>query len=170
MDQDGKTRVHNVSPGSYSIRMDQPSPGASASGYLADVRQNRQSIFDSGFIVGTIAVNPIEVTIADNGATIQGTVQNIDPPAAQYARISLVPNLPRRENLQLYKWVIADVQGRFTIHGIAPGEYKLFAFENASLGALQNLDFIARYESGGIPIRAERGALLTTQPPLIPTP
>src|SRR5204863_4945360 len=43
------------------------------------------------------------------------------------ARIVLLPEARFRSDL--YKITVADRNGRFTMTGISPGEYKLFAFE-----------------------------------------
>jgi hypothetical protein len=47
--------------------------------------------------------------------------------------------------------------GRFSFEGIAPGEYKVFAFEQLQDSAEQNASFIARYETLGqsVTVRSE---------------
>jgi hypothetical protein len=48
-----------------------------------------------------------------------------------------------------YDRTVIDDKGRFKFQGIAPGEYKVFAFEQLLDTAEQNPAFIARYETLG---------------------
>jgi hypothetical protein len=44
-----------------------------------------------------------------------------------------------------------DADGRFTMNGVAPGDYKVFAWESARR-RLPNADFIRKYENRGVAI------------------
>ena len=48
-----------------------------------------------------------------------------------------------------YDRTVIDDKGRFKFQGIAPGEYKVFAFEQLADTAEQNPAFLARYETLG---------------------
>ena len=62
--------------------------------------------------------------------------------------MTLAPEQWRRQNRALYADTTSDSEGRFTVRGIAPGEYKVFAWEQPIwLGARQNPAFIANYHS-----------------------
>jgi len=56
--------------------------------------------------------------------------------------VVLVPDAPRRERLMLFKTTTADTMGHFSITGIAPGEYKLFAWEQIEESAYQDPEFL----------------------------
>jgi hypothetical protein len=45
--------------------------------------------------------------------------------------------------------------GQFTIRGIAPGDYKLFAWESIEPNAYLNIDYLRPYEDSGIPVHLE---------------
>jgi len=66
------------------------------------------------------------------------------------AQIVLLPVARFRSDL--YKRIAADRSGRFTLTDIAPGEYKLFAFESLSAGDEFNPDYMRPYEALGYPI------------------
>jgi hypothetical protein len=57
----------------------------------------------------------------------------------------------------LYKTAIADAGGGFTLNGVAPGEYKLFAWESLSGDSYTNETFMKDYESQGQPIAVSQG-------------
>ena len=47
----------------------------------------------------------------------------------------------------------SDQSGHFIIRGIAPGDYKLFAWEDIENNAYFDPDFMRRSESSGKPVR-----------------
>ena len=62
------------------------------------------------------------------------------------ARVALVPQTQNR-NINQYKSVVSDMTGRFTLTGVAPGEYRLLAWENVPNNAGLNAEFLASYEN-----------------------
>jgi hypothetical protein len=54
-----------------------------------------------------------------------------------------------------HKFTATDIDGRFDLKGIAPGDYKIFAWETVEPGAWQNPNFVRPYESRGTPIRIQ---------------
>jgi hypothetical protein len=80
----------------------------------------------------------------------------------------LIPNGDRRENPLIYKRGITNVDGKVTLIALAPGAYKLFAWENIPNGAELNADFMKEFEDRGIPVTIAAGAQLKVQLPLIP--
>ena len=85
-------------------------------------------MFDSGIDINS-QTGEIQVIVNTNGGKVQGSVIDAKQKPAASARIVLVPPESRRQNLQLYKVALTDNSGNFTITGIAPGDYKLFAWE-----------------------------------------
>ena len=45
--------------------------------------------------------------------------------------------------------------------GIAPGDYKIFAWENLPNGAEENAEFLERYETRGKVVTVSAGATIT---------
>jgi hypothetical protein len=79
----------------------------------------------------------------------------------------VVPNAPRRQRGDLYKFVSTDDLGSFQLRGLAPGEYKLFAFERVEEGAWQDPEFIKLFEDLGTSLRVDEGMRLTMDSKLI---
>jgi hypothetical protein len=61
----------------------------------------------------------------------------------------LAPEGRRRELRSFFKMANADAQGHFTIKGIAPGEYKLFAWSQIDDPDYQDPEFLKPYENQG---------------------
>jgi len=47
------------------------------------------------------------------------------------------------------------------MNGVAPGSYKLFAWENIPQGAEQNEEFLSRYDALGIRVMVNAGTPIT---------
>jgi hypothetical protein len=134
----------NVVEGTYTLRVS-PLP---ANGYVADVRAGGKSVFDSGIDINS-QTGDVQVLVNTNGARVQGVVRDATGKPAASARVALVPPVPRRQNSQLYKSAVSDTNGNFSMGGVAPGEYKLFAWDSVPDGAWLNSNFLEPYEGRG---------------------
>ena len=63
--------------------------------------------------------------------------------------MALVPDTAHRGTRGLYKSATTDQYGRFDIKGIAPGDFKLFAWEDIDDGAYEDSEFLKRFEERG---------------------
>jgi hypothetical protein len=79
-----------------------------------------------------------------------------------------MPNGDRRQNLLLYKRGTTNESGKVTLGALAPGAYKLFAWESIPNGAELNTEFMREYEERGVPVTIEAGAQTKVQLSLIP--
>jgi hypothetical protein len=88
------------------------------------------------------------VLTADPGVAEGVALGSAGGPAAN-ATVVLVPNVARRRS-DLYKSVVTGSDGRFRFQDLAPGDYKLFAWDDVETGAWQDPDFMRTYESKGL--------------------
>jgi hypothetical protein len=63
----------------------------------------------------------------------------------------------------LFKTTVTDTTGHFSITGVAPGEYKLFAWEQIEEGAYQDPEFLKPYENQGQAVAIREGSRETAQ-------
>ncbi|HZU24185.1 MAG TPA: carboxypeptidase-like regulatory domain-containing protein [Bryobacteraceae bacterium] len=103
----------------------------------------------------------LTVVVSGRGAQLSGKVRN-------GATVLLAPD--RRDRYDLYKSDVADQTGAFTIKGIAPGPYKLFAFDQLDTGAWEDPDFLTPWEKYAQPIEIHEGDRLTKDLDVIATP
>jgi hypothetical protein len=57
---------------------------------------------------------------------------------------------------------------RFTLRGISPGEYKLYAWEEIEQGAYEDPEFLRPYEKKGKDVRVDEASKTTLELTLIP--
>jgi hypothetical protein len=79
-----------------------------------------------------------------------------------------VPEARLRGRLDRYRKTVSDQSGRFTLHGIPPGSYTLFAWENVDGEAYYNPEFVKSYEEQGIALRVAEGEHKGQQLTVIP--
>jgi protocatechuate 3,4-dioxygenase beta subunit len=132
--------------------------------YISDIREGPTSIFDTGLRVGNTTPDPIEIVINPKGGSVEGVVLDANQKGVPYAAAVLVPQVSRRGVASFYKSVVTDSSGHYSIHGIAPGDYKIFAFESAPSRAWRNAEFIAPFEELGTPVHVDATAHLESAP------
>jgi hypothetical protein len=109
----------------------------------------------------TIVINP-------NGGQIEGSVQNAKGDAAIGATVTLIPDASHLSLAWLYKTASTDQNGRFTVKGVRPGEYKIYAWEEVEQGAYMDPDFVKPHESAGEKVSVKDSGQATVQLKAIP--
>ena len=114
--------------------------------------------------------DPIQIVIGLNGGALTGTAVTDAAKPSVNATVVLVPNPSARQRSDLYKTASTNASGEFKFAGIAPGDYKVFAWEDVETGVCQDPDpdFIKVYEDRGKPIHVGEGsAQVATVPAII---
>jgi hypothetical protein len=117
--------------------------------YIKDVQYAGSSALEDGFAVKGGATGTLEITISSHGARVQGTVADSDGLRAVGVRVVLVPEPSRRNQSSLFKEQATDQYGHFELRGIAPGDYKVFSWEEAESGAWEDPEFLKPFEEKG---------------------
>jgi hypothetical protein len=140
--EDDALVIDNVLPGRYWVRVQ------TARGYVASIRSGTTDLQREPLVVADGgAVSPIEITLLDDTATIDGTVEGIIPPpnpapAPQPELETAVPVVapPGAPPAHIYCIPLPDSSGEatqigvapdgsFTSQPLAPGTYRLLAFD-----------------------------------------
>ena len=159
--------IHGVPAGRYFVHLTGSSRANTTSWYVSGMRQGTADIRNDGIVDIRAATLPLEITISAGAGTVRGVVDapgGVVPPRAD---VVLVPPFSLRSNPLFYDRTGIDDMGRFTFEGIAPGEYKVFAFEQLQDSAEQNGSFIARYETLGQSVTVRSGSTTETRARLL---
>ena len=95
---------------------------------------------------------PLEVTISSRGARVQGSVVDRDGLPAAGVWVVAVPDEARRATRRFYESQTTYQNGKFNLHGLAPGQYKIFAWDQVEGGEWYSEDFLKPFESQGTEI------------------
>ncbi len=129
--------------------------------YLLTV-STEQSFYAKSMRLGVedVLETPLDLTGAANGALsivlgisageVSGVVSSEDGTPAVSATVVLVPeSAKRRELLHFYRTATTDFSGVYKLPGVAPGKYKLFAWEGSPGFAWMDPDILKPVESKG---------------------
>lgn len=94
----------------------------------------------------------LSIDISSKAAQIEGVVKDDRQAPVARAIVALVPDL-KRDRRDLYKSATTDANGNFTLGGIAPGDYKLFAWDDLDANAFFNADLLRPFETKGKALR-----------------
>jgi len=131
--------------------------GQSQDCFLKSVRFGGTESLDNTFSVRRGVEGALEVTLSSRGARIQGAVADADSLPEAGVWVVLVPDEPRRNQFWLYRAGNTDQYGRFDLHGIAPGSYKLFSWEKVERYSWEDPDFLGPFEDKGERISVQEG-------------
>jgi hypothetical protein len=164
VDASGNFSAPDIASARYSLQV----TGLPETAYVADIRQGGTTIFNTGFTAGNQPATLLEIVVNANGGTIEGNVQTLDHKPVPNSMVVLVPPESDRQNAMKYKTAPADEKGNFSMKGVPPGEYTLFAWESVPLTAWMNSDFLAKYQTRGRQVIAKQGTRVDVQLDLIP--
>ena len=108
----------------------------------------------------------VEVVLAPAAGDVTGVVQNSHGDPASSVQVTAVPasgSLRRDMN----KLVTTDAMGNFTLHGLPPGEYKIFAWEDVETNAWMDRDYRQPFETSSVTARVDASTTPTVQLKLI---
>lgn len=155
--------LHDVASGTYRVNV----VGFPEEYYLKSARVGGADVLESGLIVDS-AVNPgsAEIVLSSLGGSVSGAVSRDQQPAQ--ATVFLVPDPPHRDRQDLYSSKRTKGDGTFSLLGLPPGDYKLFAFEDPDPELISDPSLFQAYEAKGEAVHIEAGHGQPVQLELIP--
>jgi hypothetical protein len=158
----GTFSIPAVTPGEYKLTITGLPPDA----YVRDARLESNDALE-GLTISDRVDGSLDVTLSMESAQIDGTVTYADGKPAGNVQAILVPERIRNRQ-DLYKTATTSQDGRFDMRGIAPGDYRLFAWEDLEPFAYFDPDVLRQYEAQGQRIRVEESSKVAVETNLIP--
>jgi hypothetical protein len=156
----------DVAPGDYRVTLAQP--GAMPNAYLRSARMGTADVLNGGLRWNEAQDEQFEIVMGLNGAAIEGRVLDLKQTPLSAITVVLVPDPEYRNRIDPFKTASTDISGRFEFLGVAPGDYKVFAWEDVPNTAWRNPEFMSAFENRGTPVRAADGARESLQLTVIP--
>jgi protocatechuate 3,4-dioxygenase beta subunit len=151
--EDGSFTIRNVSAEEYNLSV----VGLPEGFYVKSARLGDRDALLHGVDLTLGVTGALDVVISSKAAQLDGAVTNEEGQAVGGAQVVLVPEGERRNVTSLYKMATTDQNGLFFITGLAPGEYKVFAWEQVESGAWFDPEFIKPFESKGEKVSLSEG-------------
>jgi hypothetical protein len=160
IEDDGSFELEEVGQTVYRARL----TGLPQDYYVVQARAGAYDALSAGIQVSS-SLAPLEFWVSGGGATLEGAVDVGSNPTFVGAEVVLVPQDARRQDL--YKVASADQYGRFSMRGIAPGRYSIYAWEDLPSGAYLDPLFVNQYRDRGSAVDIRQGSQAEARPRLI---
>jgi protocatechuate 3,4-dioxygenase beta subunit len=124
--------------------------GVPRNAFTKSARLGGTDVLESGLnLTAGPPVGGLEIVLSTAGAQVEGAVFDGSERPARGATVVLAPEPRLRLHGRLFQEASTDKDGRFAFRGIAPGEYKLFAWNEVEGEAYRDPDFLRDYEARG---------------------
>ena len=160
LDAEGAFNLRNVVEGDYRVEIGPLGEDA----YLKALNFGGADASGKPLSVGE-APGTLELVLGVDGGQVQGTVTDGDKPVAG-ALVTAVPDSGREDLARAGR---TGPSGRFSLRGLAPGDYMLYAFDDVPEGSGANPDGVRAYQDKGKKITVEAGIQATAELALIHT-
>ncbi|PYS47592.1 MAG: hypothetical protein DMG13_27505 [Acidobacteria bacterium] len=161
---DGQFVLADVIPGEYFLTV----ANLPNDTYVKAARQGKTDILETPITIVAESAASLEVRLGSDGGRIDTAILDGENRAVSGARVVLVPDVVRRHRPDQYRVRTSTDDGRVTLRGIPPGDYKLFAWESIEPNAYLNADYLHNYDGVGLPVRIGPGQNGPVQLRLIP--
>ncbi len=126
--------------------MDRPTVSGAEDLFIKSIRCGPADVTESGVDLTGGSACDLAITVSANGGQIQGGVEDDQGQPVKAATVTLVAQGTRRTDL--FKQATSDAGGHFQFVGVAPGSYKLYAWEAVDFNAVRyDPDFVKPYEN-----------------------
>jgi len=160
---DGTTRIGGVLPGEYRVIV-APMPEH----YVKGLTFEQSDALGSTITIAEsrVPLPTLDVVLSSNIARIEGVVTDDRLQPVPGVQAVLVPDR-NRDRAELFRAVTTDLAGRFSLGGVAPGDYKLFAWEGLENFGYFDAELVKQSELSGKPVHVDESAKITIETKLI---
>jgi protocatechuate 3,4-dioxygenase beta subunit len=141
---DGTFSIPRVFPIDYKLSL------MGLSGYVKSIALGSMEITDGDFD-GANASGPVTIEFAAARGRATGTVK-LGSSNPSRVSVVLVPTGSRSNRADLLRSTVADAQAKFAFAGVAPGEYKVLAFDESNPVKVAHLELLNRFQGKTIRI------------------
>jgi len=162
--KDEALTLEGVAPGRYWVHVD------SSRGYASAVTSGGVDLLTEPLVVANGSVAPIEITMRDDTAQVEGTIEGADAsaPSRPHTATANVYCVPLPDSPGRFAEVAAAADGTFTFLNLPPGAYRVLAFKGAQPGLeFRNPEVMRAYEASGPVVHLSSGQKDHVTVPLI---
>jgi len=166
--KDGSFEIKDVPPDTYRLEV-WPVGTVLDNAFIKAVKLGGKDVTDSGFSVAGASYS-LDVVVGANGATVEGFVtEDKDRPASD-VYVVIAPSTDGSQRRDLYHVTTTDYRGHFSLKGLNPGEFLLFAVdEDPDQIDVLDPEFIHAHESLGKSVQLKEGEHQSVELKLVPS-
>jgi len=153
---DGTFRIDGLWPGEYVLVI----TGLPSGFYIKEARLGDLDLLNSRLRYTGSETNTMNIVISPNTGMVEGNVSDAQGNPVAGARVVLIPDR-NRERTELFRPVASDPSGHFRITGVAPGDYKLAAWDLIEPFAFFDPDLLKQADDQGKAVRVSESSKQT---------
>lgn len=158
---DGSFQWTDVPAGNYYVQI--VGDGlASGDWFMKSVLSGGRDVNDSGISVNGGDVL-LDLVASANGGLAEGIVVNDKGEPVSNAIVVAAPSANMRGRVDRYGKTVSDQTGRFSLRGLRPGDYTLFAWQSVEGEAYFNPEFLKGFEGQGSSLHVSEGETKSLQ-------
>ena len=156
--EDNSLVIENLLPGRYWLRL------STGRGYVASATQGPSDVLHQPFTVGSGPAAPIEITLRDDKAQVEGAITPLSQSSAQQDPAQVwIYWIPLPDSAGEYTQFAIGGDGKFGTQ-MAPGDYRVLAFSKMQQQLpYRDADAMKSYESKGTVVHLAAGQKTTVQ-------
>jgi Carboxypeptidase regulatory-like domain len=163
LNADGSFTIDNITPGEYRIFANMPRPDM----YIKDARLDSTDLLNQPWVVSGPVSGTLSIVLANGAGQIEGNVVNDKSEPVRGIQAVLIPDRSR-DRTELFRTATTDQNGHFTMRGIQPGDYKIFAWESIEQFSYYDADVLVPFEQKGKAVSIGESSKVTAEVKLIP--
>jgi beta-lactamase regulating signal transducer with metallopeptidase domain/protocatechuate 3,4-dioxygenase beta subunit len=160
---DGTFQFNGVAPDEYRVAL----ASLPVKYYIKEVKYGATDALNDPIQFSTGASESIEIVLSLRVAQVDGTVTDDKGQPVPGIQAVLVPDA-HRDRSELFRTASTDRNGRFTISGVPPGDYKVFAWESIESYGYFDPELLKRDEAKGQRIKIQESDKATVAVKMIP--
>jgi hypothetical protein len=139
-----------------------------AGAYVKSIRFGDQDVTSGKIDLTQQSSGALNIVCGTDVGQIQGSVQNENGEPAAQAMISVVPEGEHQGRQDLFFQLMSGENGKFEYRDLAPGDYKVFAWESMDQEMMRSAEFQKAFESRGAAVSISPGGNASVQVKMIP--
>lgn len=140
-----------------------------ADNFVESVVTGTKEVSDTGLNLngGTL---PLDVTLSSGAGVVDGSLANDKKEPIANAVVVAIPEPKYRKRQSRNQRTATDQNGRFTLRGLHPGEYTVYAWEILEGDDDQDPDFLKSLEGQGSTVKVDKSSRQSVALKVIPAP
>ena len=143
--QDGSFVIPNVSADYFTLHLRELPEGY----FVKQILLGDRDVTYQGLDLSQGTAAAVQIRVSAQGGEISGAVTDEKGTPLAEAQVALVPEGDRRGVMELYRTATTMEGGSYVLRGVPPGDYRLFAVQQADPAAWMDPEFLAPLETRG---------------------
>jgi len=135
--------------------------------YLSEVRVGGRDMSRTGMEIAGLSLGDVELIVRADGGTVEGQVLDKENLPASGVYVFLSDEEKTHGGYGSSEPAATDQLGRFTIRGVRPGNYRVFALAQPDEDEMRTHEFLKEHEKKGVAVRVERSGKHTVEVKLL---